>query len=729
MASPTVDPTASRAAWFGAVAIACIVAAQVAAKTVRDALFLSSWPIERLPAVLLLTAVTAILTSMLFTWMQKRWSPCRVVPVSLAAAALVPLALAGLLAMSWISPGSASVVLYLHTGALGAVLISGFWSTVNERLDPHSARKLMARMGAGGTIGGLAGGLLALAFDQWAGYRAPLLLLSIFLLVAAFADARLAGMQALPRTVSLGPSAASRFGSVIRVPHLRELALLILLTTMATGLVDYVMKARADAAMADRASLMTYFAFFYTGMSLLSVLLQVGLARRLLERFGLAQTAAVLPATLGIGGVVAALVPGLGSALGARVAEGATRSSLFRSAYEPMYTPLPTDNKRATKSLIDVGVERGADGLAAVIVQCFLWFSPVATLSWIAGLGGFLGLVALMRTPRLHSGYINSLEQSLMDHSIELDLDEVTDRHTRTSLFKSGTLSKIRSIAAEYLLPTGTRETETATEIDPEADRLKALRGGDAVKIRGLLAQNPSPPRAWIPALIDLLAWDDMAASAARALAVVCDENVDLFVERFLDLTEDVTVRRRIPAILERAKDERAAEALVTALEDHHFEIRARSARVLSRRRAAGGGVPVAREAVQLRILSELRVEDRVWSGRRSYRDETDSPRIESAALAHIYALLSLILPQEPLEIARRGLRTQNPQLRGTALEYFESTLPEDILKALWPRLETDRALLGVKPKAPEKALQTLMQSVVLIDAALSELEPKPKSE
>jgi hypothetical protein len=214
-----------------------------------------------------------------------------------------------------------------------------------------------------------------------------------------------------------------------------------------------------------------------------------------------------------------------------------------------------------------------------------------------------------------------------------------------------------------------------------------------------------------------------MAARAARSLVAVCDEHVDLLVDRFLDTTEDVSVRRRIPGMLERATDERAAAALVTALEDRLFEIRARSARVLSRRRAQGHRAPVGREQVQLRVLSELRVEDRIWTGRRSYRDETDSPRIESAALAHVYALLSLILPMEPLEIARRGLRTQDPQLRGTALEYFESSLPEDILKALWPRLKTDRELLEAKPKAPEKALETLMQSVVMIDAALLELK------
>lgn len=721
MRSLTVDPTAKRAATYGAVAIGCLVASQMAAKTVRDALFLSSSPIERLPAVVLLTALGAILTAMLFGWMQNRWSPCRVTPIAMLVTATIPLALAMTLGESGLSAEIASVVLFLHSGAFSAVLVSGFWSTVNERLDPNSARKLMGRIGAGATFGGLAGALLALGFDQLAGYKAPLILVAGLLIAAAGANSRLAMMPAQPRTVALTANTRRRWASILRVPHLRELALLILLTTTATGLVDYVLKARADGAVAEREGLMSFFAFFYTGTSLLTLLLQVGFSKRSLERFGLAQTAAVLPAALGLGGAVAAIAPGLFSAVGARVAESATRSSLFRSAYEPLYTPLPPEEKRATKSLIDVGVERGADGLAAIVVQCFLWFSPAGVLSWIAAVGSGLGFFALVRTRQLHSGYISSLEQSLMDHSIDLDPDEVTDRHTKTSLFRSGTMSKIRSIAGEYLFTTSTRGSENEAEREPEARNVEILRSGDIRKIEALLAQRVRAPREWMPALLDLLAWDEMAPKAARALAVVCDEYLDLIVERFEDRSEDLTVRRRIPAILERSQDGRAASALLSALEDRHFEIRARAARVLSRRVAKGHRLKIHAEQVQLRILSELRVDDRVWSGRRSYRDETDSPRVESAALAHVYALLSLILPPEPLEIARRGLRTKDPQLRGTALEYLESSLPDDILRALWPRLEADRALLEAKPKAPELALQTLMQSVALIDAALAE--------
>ena len=44
-------------------------------------------------------------------------------------------------------------------------------------------------------------------------------------------------------------------------------------------------------------------------------------------------------------------------------------------------------------------------------------------------------------------------------------------------------------------------------------------------------------------------------------------------------------------------------------------------------------------------------------------------------SLAHVFTLLSLVLPTEPLQIAFRGLHTDDQNLQGTALEYLEGML------------------------------------------------------
>ena len=61
-------------------------------------------------------------------------------------------------------------------------------------------------------------------------------------------------------------------------------------------------------------------------------------------------------------------------------------------------------------------------------------------------------------------------------------------------------------------------------------------------------------------------------------------------------------------------------------------------------------------------------------------------------ALEHVFRLLALIHPEEPIRIALRGLHTDDASIRGTALEYLENVLPEAIRTELWPLLDAEQA-------------------------------------
>jgi len=92
-------------------------------------------------------------------------------------------------------------------------------------------------------------------------------------------------------------------------------------------------------------------------------------------------------------------------------------------------------------------------------------------------------------------------------------------------------------------------------------------------------------------------------------------------------------------------------------------------------------------------------------------------------SLEHVFTLLSLVLPAEPLRVAFRGLHTEDEALRGTALEYLESILPGRVREVLWPWLEPARA-----PEAPrrsrEQILETLMRSSSSIELKLAAPAP-----
>ena len=73
----------------------------------------------------------------------------------------------------------AACVIYLHIVAFGAILLSGFWSLMNEFFDPRSAKQMFGRISGMGTLGGLAGGLLAERVAAWFSASAVVMALAI----------------------------------------------------------------------------------------------------------------------------------------------------------------------------------------------------------------------------------------------------------------------------------------------------------------------------------------------------------------------------------------------------------------------------------------------------------------------------------------------------------------------------------------------------------------------
>ena len=137
---------------------AALIAQQVASNAVRDALFLTWYQVTSLPYFMAAAAVLAIPAAECSGRLQARFGPARFVPFILGVGSLLFLVEWNLLGSH---PRVASGLVYVHASVLGAIGISAFWSLLNERFDPHTAKALMARVAAAAALGGLAGGVAA----------------------------------------------------------------------------------------------------------------------------------------------------------------------------------------------------------------------------------------------------------------------------------------------------------------------------------------------------------------------------------------------------------------------------------------------------------------------------------------------------------------------------------------------------------------------------------------
>jgi hypothetical protein len=240
-----------------------------------------------------------------------------------------------------------------------------------------------------------------------------------------------------------------------------------------------------------------------------------------------------------------------------------------------------------------------------------------------------------------------------------------------------------------------------------------------------------------VPEAISLLSQDDVAREGIDALRGAGPEALDPLVASLLDPREEFAVRRRIPLVLATYPHPRAVEGLSLGLADRRFEVRYRCGRGLAHLNKIDPSCVADYRVVHQAVLREVEVGAGVWEGR-SLLDRLDdegwSPVVDDAirarankSLEHVFTLLALILPAEPLRIAFRGLNVRDPFLRGTALEYLESALPPEIRKPLWPYLEDDRPRRAPAARPTEEALAKLLQSNESIVIHLDELRRKER--
>jgi hypothetical protein len=186
-----------------------------------------------------------------------------------------------------------------------------------------------------------------------------------------------------------------------------------------------------------------------------------------------------------------------------------------------------------------------------------------------------------------------------------------------------------------------------------------------------------------------------------------------------MDANQDFAIRRRLARVFSVCVSERAALAVMVGLDDPRFDVRYQSARSLSAILEKNPRIQLDSAQIFAVVFRELAVGRGVWESRRLL-DEVEAAEASSEldrfvrtrageSLAHVFTLLSLVLPQQPLRLAFRSLQTDDEQLRGTALEYLEGVLPAPIRERLWPFIERRSAARPVRPR--DEVIADLLRS------------------
>jgi AAA family ATP:ADP antiporter len=342
-----------------------VLASHTVLETARDALFLSRLPPSQLPWVYLAMAGIAVLLSQ--GWATRLLSGSRGLPVLLVLCSFGTSAFWFL--GVWENPWALKA-LYVWTGLVSTLAAVKFWLVIGDIYTITQAKRLYGIIGLGSLLGAVVGGGLARLVSVHFDAHHLLLVSGVLMALTGLGPAMMlrqpvAGPQG-PRD-SAETSLSEGVGLIRGHPYLARLAGLVLISTVAVTLADYVFKSAVSRAVAP-AELGSFFATFYTILNVLALGVQLLLVRWLLQVLGLHRAIWVLPALLFLGAAGVALGGGLAAALLLKGADGALRPSLNRMSTELLFLPIPDHLRARAKPLTDVLGQRGGQALASLLI-------------------------------------------------------------------------------------------------------------------------------------------------------------------------------------------------------------------------------------------------------------------------------------------------------------------------------------------------------------------------
>ncbi|MDX1708775.1 MAG: hypothetical protein R3274_09265, partial [Desulfobacterales bacterium] len=601
---------------FAGVAALMMIGHFQGGKTVRDALFLSYFDVVDLPKMMIATAILSAVAVVTFSRLLARFGPARLMPPSYV--------LSGILSFGeWVAmafwPHIVTVALYFHITVFDALLISGFWSIINERYDPYSAKNVISRMVIFTALGGLFGAGAAAVIAKTVDIRAVIAMLAILHVVtglALFEVARGQSPDNEQRTSSQGLISVLKKNSLIQ-----RMALLMLMLAVTITMLDYLFKATLQASL-PKEQLVTFFAYFYIAIDIGSFLLQTFVGRRALQWFGFGGTIIVLPLSIIFGGLITFVFRSLTSVTLLRGAANLITNSFFGPGYELFFTPISPADKRTCKILIDVGANRAGSMLGSVLIMGLLLL-PGSTGSYILSavmvFAGFMMLLIFL----LNRGYISQLAHNLLSRKRLADEANIEGKASDVGLVYGGTrLEPVGSFEKMRPYPVGGKLSEDPsanlrkTVLAPKSTQSGAYEAAQLETIQDLLSRDENRIRralvnkkmtpALLPHILPLLRSQGVLQEALNAIKPLASIASGQLVDALLDHHQHPLIRRRIPLLLGQADNERAVQGLTLGLRDKEPDVRFRCAEALARIKSNRPELAIDTEAVWKCVSREI---------------------------------------------------------------------------------------------------------------------------
>lgn len=353
--------------------------------------------VENLQWLFLGTFLAMLAIVPVFGWLTSRFSRRRFLPYAYLFF-IANLLLFFLWFRSGVTHAHAARVFFIWVSVFNLFVVSVFWSFMTDIFSETQSKRLFGPIAAGGSLGALAGPVVAGGLVTVVGVTNLLLISAAFLALALVCVQRLLAWQSRlndadaqqaveerERPLAGGPWAGIRL--VVTSPYLLGICVFILLYTTLSTFLYFQQAEIVRDSFSDSAQRTAVFAAMDFAVNVLTLTLQVFVTGRLVVRLGVPWALALVPLLLIVGFSALALAPVLGVLIVVQVLRRSGNYALTKPTREMLYVVLNREEKYKAKNFIDTAIYRGGDAVSA-------WF-----FAGIRGLGLALGQTALVAVP------------------------------------------------------------------------------------------------------------------------------------------------------------------------------------------------------------------------------------------------------------------------------------------------------------------------------------------
>ena len=262
---------------------------------------------------------------------------------------------------------------YVWVSVFSLFHISVFWSFMSDLFNKEQAGRLFSIIAVGASVGGLIGPTIPSFFSESLGTDNLMLIASVMLLIPIpiifylqslkSSDLRNEDLYLRKPNATIGGNPFSGFKMFFANPYLLAIGLFIFLYTGVSSFVYFELKnLLSELSRVERTAV---WAKMDLAVNILSITTGLFATGRIVGKFGMPVTIALVPVLICVGLLILAISPFLAAVVTLQIVRRAGNYAVTRPAREMLFTRVDRETRFKAKPVIDIVAYRGGDMLMA----------------------------------------------------------------------------------------------------------------------------------------------------------------------------------------------------------------------------------------------------------------------------------------------------------------------------------------------------------------------------